>query len=83
MTKKELADMLAARAQLSRAAAADELDRLVARILKELRKGQPVSLPGIGILAPGGKRGIQLLPAPRAAKNAAPTTSAVSRLKRK
>ena len=55
MTKRELARRLAEQAHLSQAAAADQLDRVVHRILKNLRKGEPASLPGLGTFTPGRK----------------------------
>jgi hypothetical protein len=39
--------------------AADELDRAVEHILRRLRKGQVVALPGIGRLVPGRRPAIQ------------------------
>ncbi|MBN9657843.1 MAG: hypothetical protein J0H49_06670 [Acidobacteria bacterium] len=52
MTNKYLIDLLAAGGQ-SVPQAADELDRTVERILSRLRKGEVVSLPGLGRLVPG------------------------------
>jgi hypothetical protein len=40
---------------LSRPEIADQLDRAVENILKRLRKGEVVSLPGLGKLVPGPK----------------------------
>ncbi len=53
MTKEEIATRLARGARITPAEAADELDRLVHRILVRLRKGKPVSLPGLGRLRLG------------------------------
>ncbi|MBI5281818.1 MAG: hypothetical protein HY858_09070 [Candidatus Solibacter usitatus] len=39
--------------------AADELDRAVEHILKRLKKGQTVALPGLGRLVPGRKPAIR------------------------
>lgn len=40
--------------------AADALDRIVENILKRLRKGEVVALPGLGRLVPGPKPGFTL-----------------------
>jgi nucleoid DNA-binding protein len=53
MKKQELARRLARRSGVSPAEAADELDRMVHRILTRLRKGQPAPLPGLGTFRPG------------------------------
>jgi len=53
MRKEQLAAHLARRGHLSKPAAADQLDRVVNAILKSLRKGQPVRLPGLGVFLPG------------------------------
>jgi len=50
MKREELAQKLARQSNLSRAAARDQVDELVHRILKSLRDGQPVELPGVGRL---------------------------------
>lgn len=50
--KKEIARRLASEMQLTPGAAADEVDRVVAGILKKLRKGQDARLRGVGILRP-------------------------------
>jgi nucleoid DNA-binding protein len=50
MKREELARTLARQTNLSRAAARDEVDELVHRILKTLRKGETVELPGVGKL---------------------------------
>jgi nucleoid DNA-binding protein len=55
MKKQDLAVRLARKARTSRAAAADRLDRLVHEILAELKKGNRVSLPGLGTFSPGRK----------------------------
>jgi hypothetical protein len=57
MTKKDLAERLARQARLSKAAAADQLDRVVHDILVRLRRGKPASLPGLGTFIPGGSVG--------------------------
>jgi nucleoid DNA-binding protein len=55
MKKIDITRRIARRSNLSRAAAADQLDRVVHRILKNLRKGKAVSLPGLGTFKPGAK----------------------------
>ena len=59
--KQEIARRLAKELQVTPGAAADEVDRIVAGILKKLRKGRDARLPGVGILRsvskkPKGKR---------------------------
>ena len=53
MRKQDIAARLARKAHLSRAAAADRLDRIIHDILAELKRGKTVPLPGLGILTPG------------------------------
>lgn len=53
MKKKDLAGRLARRAHISKADAADRLDRAIHEILYHLKKGRPVLLPGLGALTPG------------------------------
>ena len=53
MKKIDLAKRLARQANVSNAAAADQLDRVVHDILTQLRRGKPVSLPGFGTFTPG------------------------------
>lgn len=48
MKKPEIAKRLAQQAGLSKAEAADQLDRVVNQILSKLRKGQSAPLPGLG-----------------------------------
>lgn len=43
--------------------AADELARAVEAILRRLKRGEPVSLPGVGRLVPGRGRQVRLEPA--------------------
>jgi len=45
--------------------AADALARAVESILKRLRRGESVSLPGLGRLVPEGGRHVRLEPAPK------------------
>jgi nucleoid DNA-binding protein len=53
MKKPQIAKRLAKRAGLSRAEAADQLDRVVNDIVSQLRSGQAVPLPGLGKFVPG------------------------------
>jgi nucleoid DNA-binding protein len=53
MKKLEIARRLARQSGISQAAAADELDRVVHRILTNLRKGRDTPVPGLGVFAPG------------------------------
>lgn len=55
MTKFDLAKGLARQTRLSRAEAADRLDRLLHQIVSNLRQGQPAHLPGLGSFSPGEK----------------------------
>jgi nucleoid DNA-binding protein len=50
MKRDELARALAREAHLPAAAARDEVDFLVHKIMKSLRRGMPVEFPGIGRL---------------------------------
>jgi nucleoid DNA-binding protein len=50
MKQAELARELAREARLPAAAAQDRIDELVHRIIKNLRRGRPVELPGLGKL---------------------------------
>lgn len=55
MNKSDLATRLAKQTRLSRAAAADRVDRVVNQIILNLRKGQPARFPGLGSFKPGEK----------------------------
>jgi nucleoid DNA-binding protein len=50
MKQEELARELARETRLPTAVAQDQIDELVHRIVKKLRQGQPVKLPGLGKL---------------------------------
>jgi nucleoid DNA-binding protein len=63
MQPSELIKMLASKANVPDAAAADEIGRLVTRILRDLRRGAPVSLPGIGTLQRAAGERIEFRPA--------------------
>ena len=57
MKHEELARELAKEAGLPKAAAQDQIEELVQRIVKKLRRGRPVALPGLGkLVARSGKR---------------------------
>jgi nucleoid DNA-binding protein len=57
MKHDELADELAKEAGVAKAAAQDQIEELVQRILKKLRRGRSVALPGLGkLVARPGKR---------------------------
>lgn len=53
MKKTDLAGRLARQTRVTKAAAADELDRIVHDILRRLRHGKPAELPGLGRFKPG------------------------------
>ncbi len=53
MNRDELTTRLAKEAGVTRAAAADQLDRVIHGILTKLRRGKPVALPGLGQFLPG------------------------------
>ncbi len=53
MKKPQIARRLAQRSGVSRAEAADQLDRVIHEILSSLRSGQPAPLPGLGTFVPG------------------------------
>lgn len=53
MDKDDLASRLARRTGSSKAAAADEVDRVVHQILARLRRGERAPLPGLGTFLPG------------------------------
>ena len=53
MKKTDLAARLARHTRVSKAVAADELDRIVHDILRRLRRGKSAVLPGLGEFKPG------------------------------
>ena len=59
MNKRDIVDLLVSQTKLPPAAAADELDRLVTKILKDLKAGSPVALPGLGVLERKGTTGAE------------------------
>jgi nucleoid DNA-binding protein len=52
MKKDAITRRLAKDAHLSQSAAADLVDGAVAELVRELRKGQPVKVPGLGTIRP-------------------------------
>jgi nucleoid DNA-binding protein len=59
MKREELARKLADHNHVSKAQARDQVDEMVRKILRALREGQPVELPGVGRLVskPAGRKG--------------------------
>jgi nucleoid DNA-binding protein len=55
MKKAQLAKRLARESGISTAAAADQMDTVLAGILRQIRRGHRASLPGLGIFLPGPK----------------------------
>jgi nucleoid DNA-binding protein len=62
MNKGELARKLARQTHRSKAAAADEVDRVVHQILTRLRRGEKATLPGLGTFVPGERPGFEFEP---------------------
>ena len=53
MRKTQLTSRLARQSGVTKAEAADQLDRVVHQIVTKLRKGRPAALPGLGHFEPG------------------------------
>lgn len=53
MKKADLTNEIVKHSNLSRAAAADQLDRLVAEILQRVRHGEAANIPGLGTFRAG------------------------------
>ena len=53
MRKPEIAKRLARQSGVSKAEAADQLDRVVHQIISKLRQGKTAPLPGLGQFTPG------------------------------
>jgi nucleoid DNA-binding protein len=66
MNTEELIQWLARDSKVAPAAAADTIESAVAHIIKRLRRGTPVTLPGIGVLQPARENGVVLTPPPPA-----------------
>ena len=62
MRKPEIAKRLARQAGLSKAEAADQLDRVVHQIISKLRKGKIAPFPGLGQFTPGPRGSFQFKP---------------------
>jgi nucleoid DNA-binding protein len=57
MKQEELARELARESKLPAATAQDRIDELVHQIVRKLRRGRPVELPGLGkLVVPAGPR---------------------------
>ena len=56
MKNEDLDKALARRTRKSRAKARDEIDDLVQEILRKLRAGEPVDLPGLGKLVSAARK---------------------------
>ena len=78
MRKEQLARRLAKASRIAPAAAADQVDRIVHDIQQRVRKGQNVSLPGLGTFRPGRERDFQF-ETDHAAAPARPKTKRESR----
>ena len=50
MRKRELSEQLARQSHLSKAEAADRVDRVIHDLVKRLRRGEEVTMPGLGPL---------------------------------
>ena len=59
MKKSDLANRLAAEGRQSPGEAADTLDGVVHGILKRLKSGKRVNLPGLGSFTPGARSGFE------------------------
>lgn len=64
----DLRQLLAKNSTLQPAEAADYVDQLVADILRRLRKGDRVPLPGVGVLQSDARSGIEFQPHPKKKK---------------
>jgi len=66
MNKSDLSTRLAKQARVSKAQAADQVDRVVHQIVRNLRRGQSAKFPGLGNFSPGEKWEFQFDAQPRA-----------------
>jgi len=55
MKREKLTQALARKTRVGKAAARDQVDEMVFKILRALRRGEPVDLPGLGKLVPAAK----------------------------
>lgn len=60
MKKQDIAERLARKARVTPADAADRLDKLIHDVLAELKRGNPVALPGLGTLTRGEQQDLRL-----------------------
>lgn len=60
--------LVASKTSLPPAEAADCVDQLVSGILRRLRNGTPVPLPGVGVLCTDKKDRVKLRPLPKKTK---------------
>jgi nucleoid DNA-binding protein len=66
MKKNEIAERLAFKTRTTPAAAADQLDRIVHRIIQSLKEGKSAALPGLGTFRPAtGRPGFRFKPLAR------------------
>jgi nucleoid DNA-binding protein len=57
MKREKLTQAVARQTRVGRAAARDQVDEMVHKILRALRRGEPVDLPGLGkLVAPAKTR---------------------------
>jgi nucleoid DNA-binding protein len=68
MNKRELARQLARNTGVSRGEAADQIDRMVNDVLKQLRSGHSADLPGFGRFAVNEAGQIEFSPKPGKSK---------------
>jgi nucleoid DNA-binding protein len=64
MKKSDIAQQIARETGVSQSEAADQVDEVVASILKTLKKGRSASIPGLGRLRRDIKGGLQFTQAP-------------------
>jgi len=50
---KQVIRQLAKRSSVTQAEAADQIDKYIHDVLRKLRKGQNVPVPGVGVITPG------------------------------
>jgi len=67
MKKEQVARRLAKESHMSPGAAADQIDRILNDLLKQVRKGESASLPGLGTFRPGRDQDFQFdqIPKPK------------------
>jgi len=65
MNKHDLVQLVAKRDEVSQSIAADRVDHVVNQIIRKLRRGASVALPGVGVLKSNGGGLIELSPSRR------------------